>query len=635
MTNSKLLTLPVAGEGSADFINRAGELVAAGTSHIYVDTSFLMWMTKVGATSRKELVDWLAANCSGRVHVPIWAAHEYLRHHIDGTIVKELSKKIDEISDIAGTTYSYFRPFVDDAPLEAQIGSAPATRAATRDALNALDRLARTARAWHKVYAANASEVIGFINDRIPKTTELYNYLPDISSVGSGRFVGRVPPGFQDRNKKGSGESGDADKAPDGSNRFGDLLFWKEVLDHAKSSQIKCIVILTNDRKNDWHLGGGSTKRIEKDLLALKKSWKPVPSVHPMLELEARLVADVEDVVLLDAPYLGVLLRDLAPNEVRSFSDVAIIPDGPQSPNEKEGRSLSVEERRKADAKKADAEAARLGTLFPDPSGIHLSIAALRRALLDSRDTVNPDVAAYLESVRADVPGSKNIREVFTKEIMADFNHTKVVCLVRELHDRVVTGIPGYGEAAADLMSMMDELPLKMAACVYFGLLASMYLERSDNSSRLPPKSPLGELLFEKQASAFAAIPIAALSKRLSDNEKAPVYVPDIARPVIGAIFDIEPNTDLLDELRSLKINGFEILTPAQHDGALKLSSLFPIDGLADGRIILAKACELFAVPLDQIEHTERGERAFNLTPTLGFKRPDSVFAIKEQSGGN
>ncbi|WP_334400485.1 ATP-binding protein [Bradyrhizobium sp. AZCC 2289] len=57
---------------------------------------------------------------------------------------------------------------------------------------------------------------------------------------------------------------------------------------------------------------------------------------------------------------------------------------------------------------------------------------------MDSRDAVNPDVAAHLESVRADVPGSKNIREVFTKEIMADFNHTKVVCLARELHDRVV-----------------------------------------------------------------------------------------------------------------------------------------------------------------------------------------------------
>jgi len=37
-------------------------------------------MTKIGSPSRRELVEWLTANCAGRIHVPIWAAHEYLKH---------------------------------------------------------------------------------------------------------------------------------------------------------------------------------------------------------------------------------------------------------------------------------------------------------------------------------------------------------------------------------------------------------------------------------------------------------------------------------------------------------------------------------------------------------------------------
>ena len=88
-----ILTIPDVSEGSADFKQRLAILINAPTTHIYIDTSFLMWMTKIGRSSRQELIGWFQQYCTGRVHVPVWAAHEYLKHYVAGTIVTDLEEK--------------------------------------------------------------------------------------------------------------------------------------------------------------------------------------------------------------------------------------------------------------------------------------------------------------------------------------------------------------------------------------------------------------------------------------------------------------------------------------------------------------------------------------------------------------
>lgn len=101
-----ILTIPSETEGSADFKQRLAALFAAQSTHIYIDTSFLMWMTKVGSRSRQELIGWLQQHCAGRVHVPIWTAHEYLKHHGAKTIVAELTEKTNEVAGLVRHTYA-------------------------------------------------------------------------------------------------------------------------------------------------------------------------------------------------------------------------------------------------------------------------------------------------------------------------------------------------------------------------------------------------------------------------------------------------------------------------------------------------------------------------------------------------
>lgn len=64
-----------------------GKTTVAEGTHVYIDTTFLMWATKIGPASRIELLDWLRTDLNERAHVTTWAAHEYLRHHVAGMLI--------------------------------------------------------------------------------------------------------------------------------------------------------------------------------------------------------------------------------------------------------------------------------------------------------------------------------------------------------------------------------------------------------------------------------------------------------------------------------------------------------------------------------------------------------------------
>lgn len=71
---------------------------------------------------------------------------------------------------------------------------------------------------------------------------------------GERRYAQKIPPGFEDRDKhKGSLLVREINK------RYGDLIFWKQVLDKAKGSSLS-VILVTGERKEDWwSVCGGKT----------------------------------------------------------------------------------------------------------------------------------------------------------------------------------------------------------------------------------------------------------------------------------------------------------------------------------------------------------------------------------------
>jgi hypothetical protein len=627
------MCIPTKGETSSDFVARAAVLLESSDTLVYVDTSILMWLTKIGRTSRRQLFDWLAQNCEGRLFVPVWAAHEYLRHHVERTINSDLDEKADEIAKIAGA-YAYLRPFLDDS-----LGNETATdqQVRARRVLTELEALAGTARKWKREYPVHAADVIEFINTHVPESTTVFDYMSEIEVLGEGRFSSRIPPGFQDRRKKEQQRTDDAGAVDGtvGSNRWGDLIFWKEVLDHARNAGARTIIILSNDRKNDWHLGGRNDEGGDPDLIVLRKDWKPLPRAHPMLRLEAQLAADVEEVMLLDAPYLGFILRKIAGDAVKAFDDVAIVPDPPRAPTEAERRKEKAEAEKGAREQRVATGAALLGFRFADSDKVALKPARLRRALLESRVPLPPEGAAraLFEDINTAVASGTSVSDLLVKERLGNLDNVMLASVAREVHDRGIAGEPRYDEALADLVKTLDELPVATAASLYLGLIASMYLVRPDDDTRIPPRSPIIQSLFERQSAEYAALPIQALDTRMAKLERGPLYRLATDMPAVYVVLDHASNADGEVVLQGIRISGEQVVTLAQGNRDLRLANLFGERTEATGRELVERACSLFGVPWGQVQEIPEFAQSYALLPTIGSKAPNSVYTETEGVG--
>ncbi len=568
------------------------------------------------------------------------AAHPLLHSgNCSRTLTTDLKKEADKISSLVRRAYTYFRPFIDE-PLGRGQEDPLTIRANARGTLEALDRLTSTVKQWDKLYKKHASEVISFINEVTPEETSVYDHLEIITETGDGRFIASIPPGYKDRWKKGRGRQSEGleDEAPTGSNQYGDLIFWKEVLVHAKNVQAKALVVVTNDRKNDWHLGGSDVIDIDSELLALRQDWKPVPRPHPMLVTEAKVVAKVDQVELLDSVYLAVVLRAMDEDEVRAFFNVAIMPDI-EPENESDRRARLREERTDTDTAEASTAADEQISLLSDSPLVKNSRNGFLRALLASKDAIDEKGDTLLGKWHANVGTKHPFSETVTQEGLDEFDHKGLAHLARELHDRVLQGVPGYEEVLLDLMSLLDRLPPNTAAALYLGLLSSMYLVRGSNASQLPPSSPVNQLLFEQQSAAYALNGVYAVAKRLSYNEEEPLYRPDSACPEIVMTLDIEPNTPMPNQLRSLTVwtptaGEVELLIPAQKNELLRLSALFDSTRPTDGEAVIRKACDLFAIPIAQVKHENLFKQGYSLKKEIGFKRPEDIKIRKETSDG-
>ena len=628
------MAIPTRLESSDEYRGRIGRLLSQADTHVYIDTSFLMWATKIGPASREELLEWLRTDLKQRAHVPAWSAHEYLRHHVAGTIVDELTRKSGEVAQLAGRTFSYFRPFLDDPALPAAEGW-DRLRASTREATNTLNRLAEAAKGWKRAYPAHAEQIIDYINERVLAVGSLFEDLPSIASQGAARYEGRIPPGYQDRNKKGVEDDDPEEPAAAGANRYGDLIFWKQAITHATDVGAAAVVVLTNDRKNDWRMGGEAQASIDATMLSLKKAWRPVPRIHPMLALEAEL-AGVGEVALIDSQYLAAYLRGVDAARVGAFADVAIVPDQPAPPTEGEHRAAAIGRRLAADeleaeriAVEAAARAVESGYRFSDDPAVRSTGAALGKALLHSRDELEERGAAILSRVRADVDPVETFDALLTRDELAGMDHVALAAMSRSLHDRVLDGQPGYSDALVDLVGLLDELPPATAGALLLGLLASMYLQAGTGDSRLPPSSPASSMLLAALERPYADAAGKAVARRLAGNAARPLYAPGDA--MLEIQFDVEPETMESDELCSLKVAGIETLTVAQDDEEFRLRNLLGTD-LATGTAILERAAGLFALPIDRLMTNGDDTAEYKLTETIGFKRPSQVSRNKEES---
>ena len=636
---SPALFIPLRPRTWSSFSEHITSLLATENAHVYIDTSFLMWLTKIGTLSRKELFAWFDQTVPDRVHVPVWAAHEYIKHHTRKKLVNDFTARCKNVQSFARRTYMELRPFIDE-PVGRRAEDPARFRTEIRHALNELDSLVDRATGWTKKYQSHAAEIIEFINSHTPQWSSVYADLEKVGGYASTRFQGSVPPGFKDRWKShGAPKSKENAASRPETTTYGDLLLWKEILNHAATINANAIILITNDLKNDWRMGGDKHDGpVEPELQAIRPSWKPVPRPHPMLLFEARTQANVQNLELIDNIYLGAYLKQTAETTTPAFCDVALSPDPTN------GDDSSIFQPPASSDKNAELSASPMPdapedkSLFSDPPKVLNNRSQLRRALLRSRQALDHLSQQLLDSWLHPQSFTSPFDRIEPARL-SDVDHFQLSATARALHDSALSHKAGYTEALADITAALTRMPPNTAAAVYLGFLSSMYFENPDNDTRFPPCSPAAKRLLELQDCDFAHHAVTVVSRHLQRAQERPLYIPTPNPRHILLTLDTEPNRSPSNQLASVRfhtqednISAFpvELLHPVKTRESLHLATLFGLGNAINAMSVIAKAAEIYTFPTESLKVDGSPDQKFVIPDALSFRNPRDLRIQKE-----
>ncbi|OIQ75269.1 hypothetical protein GALL_430630 [mine drainage metagenome] len=472
----------VASVSGEDFLTRFLHLASTHDAAFYLDTSFLLWAARLGRPARAEFLSWVNAVGADRFHVPVWSAHEFFRHKNDDTWKKDFKDDLGGFDKAVTRLYASVRASVSDellgGPNRSQYFLSELTSSVQR--LRTMTSVASKHADDELIYGLG--EVSTFIDLR-RLTSPMDKILETIEADERVRNRGRIPPGFNDAHKRGGKRFADLeqDQPLSGDNSFGDLVFWMEVLEHARRTNLRTIVLILNDRKTDWLFKSGASA----DSALLKESSRlgPVPIAHPWLTFEAKSRANVAELVLIDCTYLALALkREIPP--LRAFPSAVLQGTLPQVNVRKEG-DLSFQ-----------WWSDKFNPVASPSAAQPLSSAPSRAQLLSDLQMVSgsglrEDPSATLAALAAtDEVALTALIDELAWPTLGIWTARELVVFGRHLFTRAESGSDAARAHIHDFVARGANIEAGVANPVYCGLLASLYVDQ-DLARRISPGNDL------------------------------------------------------------------------------------------------------------------------------------------------
>jgi len=593
------LGFPIGEEGSdaLAFIKRAAELLSDPLTSVYIDTSFLMWLTKGGGDSRQQFIAW-AQSAGKRVHVPVWTYHEYYRHHTRDTLRADLSAEAKKLREAAKQYVAIAQTYADN-PFRS--GFSDESFARELKELDAkIKSVTDTAGQWD--YPSAAKQLRDWMSERLCRSRVVFDLMERIGQTGDARYTQDVPPGYLDRVK--------VDMPDKGSNKFGDLIMWEEVLAHAKGNDARAVVLLTRDRKLDWFAPAGEPK-LDGDLERLGARWNPVPAPHPTLVLELCERTQAKELVLLDSLYLGAVLHHtgrLTHSRLIAYS-LGVSSTGYTA------LTQSTEGGEVAEGRGARARLRRVS----EPLSIGQARSVCQIALVpvepNQRST---SVAARLAELKGELPAVEASIAAFTHETLALLSVEDAAVFARTVADQALA--EGGHLARAMASRLLELLPLAnaaIAAAVYAGFLSSSYFDGS--APRVAPKAWDLQALFDQLDDPAYASVLKCLGRSLVAAGSEAMFIPSIPLERLTLRFAHDTSQEQIPMvLQQMSVGTQNLLTEVGRALPENLFEIVGRRGVVSADDLMKVAAKQFGLPLKLIDLAGTQEE-FTLPETLGF----------------
>ncbi|SDR15697.1 PIN domain-containing protein [Pseudovibrio sp. Tun.PSC04-5.I4] len=236
------------------------------------DANVLLNFYRYSEGTRKQFLGLLKKECK-RCWLPEQCGAEYLSRRLK--VISDQVKKYTEVSSKLEGLQTEFdgqkgHPFLES---------------------DSLKGLKKTITDLKSELSQSEKDVTGWINEDPIKEAiaEIFegrvgepltgDELEKVFSEGEDRYERKIPPGYMDANK-----SPNAKTIEDKKRKFGDLLFWKQILAMAKADK-KPIILITDDNKEDWWLSANGR------------------TVGPRPELLGEFCSETEQEMLIYTPF--------------------------------------------------------------------------------------------------------------------------------------------------------------------------------------------------------------------------------------------------------------------------------------------------------------------------------------------
>jgi DNA-binding CsgD family transcriptional regulator len=310
------------------------------------DTSALLQFYYYSDSAKNNIFDTTFEALKGRLWIPFHVRFEYSKNRVS-TINKSYSEKYDplekdslqgiqRIIDSISPKLDDFQTKTKSTDIHPFIDSAIIAEFKTR-----LDDFRRNFQEFdgkvRQQFEARKTEINSMSSNDIVLTAiekyfdrgESYNFteIMEIVTEGEIRYRNEIPPGYKDA------------KGKEGTQKYGDLIIWKQIIDRAKVTK-KPIIFVTNDVKIDWVyvIEQGSEKRIERPREDLIKEIEDHANVGFWMytfsqflytarkrlntQIDKKVLEEVEKVNITKQSDMEVSRSPLSPREMEILTNV-------------------------------------------------------------------------------------------------------------------------------------------------------------------------------------------------------------------------------------------------------------------------------------------------------------------------
>ncbi|MGG7535855.1 PIN-like domain-containing protein [Rhizobium sp. 12,4] len=538
----------------------------ADTTVVFCDTSVLFWLFGLGAEARAEFLKWVRDELQMRFRVPVWAAHELHKHMVESpgrllplhSEIKSVQAKIKELKRLVSLAADNRRRpgFLDRREYIASLDRS------AEEFIKQCKAAGQTA-TWQDL----ATEIVPFINEHV-LSSNIFPLHGAEAEYGT-RASGRVPPGFKDKNKL--------------ENRFGDLVFWQEIVKHcSEKPAFTSAVLLTDDNKPDWVFrpetvlddGGNPHRNISSD--GYETFLAP-----PLLTHEIGTASKISEFFIVNTAMLAVTLERFANYQIPALFAAAqpVVP-----PSGSASTSVGGHEPERSEGANAEvAPAAELVEALGSTSAIEQE-----RALDDLQQGINSYSSDELQNL------GRGVSQATRTELQNASN------MIYRL----------------DLLA--ESLPSEERNALYFGMLKDLYFDPSGRPRPLPLDGDV-EAIFHVLGKCDLSEALEKFGSEIRAYEERYLRLPSPNADKVRLSFMLGPERrNRPRELEQIVAGGRQIVEEIPIDSVDALTRVFP-EGSATLDELLAAIAKRYSVPLDWLILDQPGQTLVNWDDTKGF----------------